>query len=346
MYITYQGKKMWKRGRKKVERCKIKRGVLKKIEKDLKKKVEGNKANYKESKMEKTIKQMQKMLTNYRTELVKELSGKYGFGWEEALAYLVSKEPVEEEKRGRPAKKVKTLVTKEQEVDAVIMEMLEDSDPLTKKSESESKSNDGEKLDAKAKKETEKQEKADAKAKKEAEKQEKADAKAKKETEKQEKADAKAKKETEKQEKADAKAKKETEKQEKADAKAKKETEKQEKAEKQEKKEPKAKKADAVVTITENSPKTVTPVKKNHVGGFPFKNQATEPAEAVTSKDEEDEEADEYEEIEFEGKSYFRTTDNVVFDKETERGVGTWNEETKQIDFEEEEEEEEEWINE
>ena len=294
----------------------------------MKKKVEGNKANYKESKMEKTIKQMQKMLTNYRTELVKELSGKYGFGWEEALAYLVSKEPVEEEKRGRPAKKVKTLVTKEQEVDAVIMEMLEDSDPLTKKSESESKSNDGEKLDAKAKKETEKQEKADAKAKKEAEKQEKADAKAKKETEKQEKADAKAKKETEKQEKADAKAKKETE--------------KQEKAEKQEKKEPKAKKADAVVTITENSPKTVTPVKKNHVGGFPFKNQATEPAEAVTSKDEEDEEADEYEEIEFEGKSYFRTTDNVVFDKETERGVGTWNEETKQIDFEEEEEEEEE----
>ena len=264
----------------------------------MKKKVEGNKANYKESKMEKTIKQMQKMLTNYRTELVKELSGKYGFGWEEALAYLVSKEPVEEEKRGRPAKKVKTLVTKEQEVDAVIMEMLEDSDPLTKKSESESKSNDGENSDAKAKNETEKQEKADAKAKKEAEKQEKADAKAKKETEK------------------------------------------QEKAEKQEKKEPKAKKADAVVTITENSPKTVTPVKKNHVGGFPFKNQATEPAEAVTSKDEEDEEADEYEEIEFEGKSYFRTTDNVVFDKETERGVGTWNEETKQIDFEEEEEEE------
>jgi len=29
-----------------------------------------------------------------------------------------------------------------------------------------------------------------------------------------------------------------------------------------------------------------------------------------------------------------------VFDKETERGVGTWNEETKKIDFEEDEEEE------
>ena len=97
----------------------------------MKNKVEGNTGRKNnEIKMEKVTKQMQKMLTNYRTELVNELSGKYGFGCEEALAYLASKEPVEEEKRGRPAKKVKTLVTKEQEVDAVIMEMLEDSDPL------------------------------------------------------------------------------------------------------------------------------------------------------------------------------------------------------------------------
>ena len=229
--------------------------------------------------MEKVTKQMQKMLMNYRTELVNELSGKYGFVCEEALAYLASKEPMEEEKRGRPAKKVKTLVTKEQEVDAVIMEMLEDSDPLglaTKKSENAaSEKSEGTTGEEKEKKKAEKKAKADAKEKKEAEKKEK---------------------------------------------------------------EPKEKKAEAVVTtITENSPKTVTPEAKTHVGGFPFKNQNQA---TVTSKDEEDEEADEYEELEFEGKSYFRTTDNVVFDKETERGVGTWNEETKKIDFEEDEEEE------
>jgi len=297
--------------------------------------------------MEKVTKQMQKMLMNYRTELVNELSGKYGFVCEEALAYLASKEPMEEEKRGRPAKKVKTLVTKEQEVDAVIMEMLEDSDPLglaTKKSEnaaSENSEGEGEeKADAKEKKEAEKKAKADAKEKKEAEKKAKADAKEKKEAEKKEKADAKEKKEAEKKAKADAKEKKEAEKKEKKEPKEK-------KADAKEKKEPKEKKAEAVVTtITENSPKTVTPETKTHVGGFPFKNQnqeTTKPAAeagAVTSKDEEDEEADEYEELEFEGKSYFRTTDNVVFDKETERGVGTWNEETKKIDFEEDEEEE------
>jgi len=215
---------------------------------------------------------------------------------------LASKEPVEEEKRGRPAKKVKTLVTKEQEVDAVIMEMLEDSDPLAlaaKQSENAaSEKSEGTTGEEKEKKKAEKKAKADAKEKKEAEKKAKADAKEKKEAEKKEK-------------------------------------------------EPKEKKAEAVVTtITENSPKTVTPETKTHVGGFPFKNQnqaTTKPAAeagAVTSKDEEDEEADEYEELEFEGKSYFRTTDNVVFDKETERGVGTWNEETKKIDFEEDEEEE------
>ena len=278
----------------------------------MKNKVEGNTGRKNnEIKMEKVTKQMQKMLTNYRTELVNELSGKYGFGCEEALAYLASKEPVEEEKRGRPAKKVKTLVTKEHEVDAVIMEMLEDSDPLALAAK-QSENVASEKSEGTT---GEEKEKKNAKEKKEAEKKVKAEEKEKKEAEKKAKADAKEKKEAEKKVKADAK----------------------------EKKEPKEKKAEAVVTtITENSPKTVTPEAKTHVGGFPFKNQnqATEPAEAVTSKAEEDEEADEYEELEFEGKSYFRTTDNVVFDKETERGVGTWNEETKKIDFEEDEEEE------
>ena len=150
--------------------------------------------------MEKVTKQMQKMLTNYRAELVKELSGKYGFGCEEALAYLASKEQVEEEKRGRPAKKVKTLVTKEQEVDAVIMEILEDSDPLglaTKKSEnaasenSEGEGEEKEKADAKEKKEAEKKAKAEEKEKKEAEKKAKAEEKEKKEAEKKAKADRK-----------------------------------------------------------------------------------------------------------------------------------------------------------
>src|SRR6056300_1163546 len=123
--------------------------------------------------MEKVTKQIQKTLTNYRVELVKELSGKYGFGCEEALAYLASKEPVEEEKRGRPAKKVKTLVTKEQEVDAVIIEMLEDSDPLVlaaKKSENAASEKSEDEGGEKEKKEAEKKAKAEDKEKKEAEK--------------------------------------------------------------------------------------------------------------------------------------------------------------------------------
>ena len=72
-----------------------------------------------------------------------------------------------------------------------------------------------------------------------------------------------------------------------------------------------------------------------------------EPVVAATAEDEDEEEADELaseaededmEEIkvtsfDFEGKKYARSPDNTVFDIETSDEIGTWNEETKKIEF-------------
>ena len=285
--------------------------------------------------MEKAQSQMKKVLMFYREEVVKELAGKYGFVEAEALAYLKSKEEKVEEKRGRPVKKAKTLVTKEQEVDAVVMEML--ADPL----------------EAVAVAEASEVKEAVTEKKVRAPKKKKADAPV--ESEASSSSDAE---ETAKSEK-----KVRVPKKKKADAPA-------------EANEVAAKPAPAPEPVKE-APKETAVENKTHVGGFPLKTQtqekkkpaalfvtkeatkeevikeaaakeaaakeaAAKEAAAAAATKEDDDEGEDYEEFEFEGKTYLRTTDNVVFDKETERGVGHWNEEEKQIDFEEESEDEEE----
>ena len=274
--------------------------------------------------MEKAQSQMKKVLMFYREEVVKELAGKYGFEVEEALVHLKSKETVGEEKRGRPVKKLKELVTKEQEVDAVVMEML--ADPL----ESTEKKSP---LDTVAEK-TEKKPRAPKKKKAEAQQPEAQQPEAPAEVQAEAPAEAQAEK-TEKKPRAPKKKKAEAPATEAAPAEA-------APAEKTEKK-PRAankKKAEAPGADAVTKPQETAVEKKTHLGGFLFKTQETK--EAVNAEVEEDEEADEYDEFEFEGKSYYRTTDNVVFDKETSRGLGTWNEEKKRIDFEVDDEEEEE----
>ncbi len=73
---------------------------------------------------------------------------------------------------------------------------------------------------------------------------------------------------------------------------------------------------------------------KVYVGGFPLKDQFQ--PKAPTEEEEEDEE---HEEFEHEGKKYYRTPDNVVFDTETLEAIGTWNEKENRIDELEEEDE-------
>jgi len=46
------------------------------------------------------------------------------------------------------------------------------------------------------------------------------------------------------------------------------------------------------------------------------------------------------EKFEFEGKTYCKTNDNIVYDPETSEEVGMWNEEEENLEYFEEEEEE------
>ena len=60
-----------------------------------------------------------------------------------------------------------------------------------------------------------------------------------------------------------------------------------------------------------------------------------EEPEELASEAEEEEETEEIKVtgFEFEGKKYARSPDNTVFDIETSDEIGTWNEETKTIEF-------------
>ena len=74
---------------------------------------------------------------------------------------------------------------------------------------------------------------------------------------------------------------------------------------------------------------------KVYVGGFPLKDQFQP---KTLENEEEEEEEEEHEEFEHEGKKYYRTPDNVVFDIETLESIGTWNEKENRIELDEEEE--------
>ena len=157
-------------------------------------------------------------------------------------------------------------------------------------------------------------EKVEKKAKKvdpakEAEKQKKADEKAAKEAEK----------EIEKQKKAEEKAAKEAEKQKKAEEKAAKEAEKLKKAEEK-----------AAKALTAPLPKVDKKKSKD----------LAPPFSKVDAKVEE-EAADVVRKFEHEGKSYYKSKNSGVIYNMEQEVVGKWNEERKEIDFEEEEEEEE-----
>ena len=78
---------------------------------------------------------------------------------------------------------------------------------------------------------------------------------------------------------------------------------------------------------------------KVYVGGFPLKDEF-QPKPKLPEPPVEEEEDEEHEEFEHEGKKYYRTPDNVVFDTETLEAIGTWNEKENRIDELEEDEEE------
>ena len=259
------------------------------------------------------MKQMKKMLEGYRDEVVKELGEKYGFEVEEAMKYLKGKEETAgEEKRGRPAKKTKKVVSKEQMVDAVVMEGLAEPHDNLKKDLSDGS------VGQKGEKEEEKSEEEVVKKKvKRVVSEDKEKTKADKEKAKAEKEKTKAEKEKTKGEKKPRAPKKKT-----ADA------------------------ADAADAGAAGAAGAAVKNKKTEVGGFPLKIQEGKKQEADANEvkenpiaEDDEEEEDEHEEFEFQGTKYYRTPDNVVFDTETLEQIGTWNEEEKRIEPVEEDEE-------
>jgi len=285
--------------------------------------------------MEKALKQMEKVMMVTVEAVVTKLAEKYGFEVEAGMACIKvegeEKKKKKEEKRGRPGKKEKAIVTKEQVVDEVIMAVLmaeeEKGGVDTATAEVVVAVENGK--DKVNPKEAEKKAKAEEKEKKEAEKKAKAEEKEKKEAEKKAKAEEKEKKEAEKKAKADAKEKKEAEKKAKAEEKEKKEAEKKAKADAKENKETETEtKADAAVVVV--VPLTTN---KTHVGEFPLKDNFQK------NEVKENDELEDHVEVEFEGKKYFKTNDNVVFDTESLDAIGEWNTETNVVEFYEEEEE-------
>ena len=290
--------------------------------------------------MDKCQSQITKMLEVLTQAVVQELSAKYNFDEQEALALVCQSKP---EKRGRPVKPGRKTVSKEEMVNTCIEMALSQEEEGGESSSSSEGNEDVKKTEvqvpvdaaAAAPVNTEKKAKADAKAEKELEKQAKADAKAQKELEKKEPKTKKA---------ADAK---EPKTKKAADAKEPK-TKKAADA-----KEPKTKKAaDAKESKTKKAAdakeRTPTPektTKPTHVGGFAFKEQdavvtVSSPKEkkASASKRADDEEDDEEDEIEcdeltYEGKEYLRTQDGIILDKETHDPVGTWDSEENDIVF-------------
>jgi len=229
-------------------------------------------------------------------------------------------------KKGRPKKEKKSVeVTGEEEEDLFATLIANAHPPLPKvepndqplekvepKEDAKEESTDlvepvaVEKVEKKAKKVKE------ADPAKEAEKLKKAEEKAAKEAEKQKKADEKAGKE----------AAKEIEKQKKAEEKAAKEAEKLKKAEEK-----------AAKALAPPLPK-VDKKKAEEKAAKPL-------AQPLVKVDEE--EADVVRKFEHEGKSYYKSKKSGVIYNMEQEVVGKWNEERKEIDFEEEEEEEEEY---
>ena len=268
--------------------------------------------------MDKCQSQITKMLEVLTQAVVQELSAKYNFDEQEALALVCQSKP---EKRGRPVKPGRKTVSKEEMVNTCIEMALSQEEEGGESSSSSEGNEDVKKTEvqvpvvaaAPAPVNTEKKAKADAKAQKESEKQAKADAKAQKESEKKE---PKTKKAADANEPKTKKA---------ADA-----------------KEPKTKKAADAKERTPTPEKTTKPT---HVGAFAFKEQdavvtVSSPKEkkASASKGEDDEEHDEEDEIEcdeltYEGKEYLRTQDGIILDKETHDPVGTWDSEENDIVF-------------
>ena len=71
------------------------------------------------------LKGVEKCVEKYVEEMLLKLSGKYGLELEEVKAYLKTEEGVEKkEKRGRPEKKAKKVLTKGGMVDDKIMELM------------------------------------------------------------------------------------------------------------------------------------------------------------------------------------------------------------------------------
>jgi hypothetical protein len=225
-------------------------------------------------------------------------------------------------KKGRPKKEKKSVeVNAEEEEDlfATLISNANANQPLEKvepnedsKEEAKEESTDlapplskVEKVEKKSKKVKE------ADPAKEAEKQKKADEKAAKD----------AAKEIEKQKKAEEKAAKEAEKQKKAEEKAAKEAEKLKKAEE------KAAKALAPPLPKVDKKKSEEKASKG----------LAPPLEKV------EEEADVVRKFEHDGKSYYKSKNSGVIYNMEQEVVGKWNEERKEIDFDEEEEEEEEY---
>ena len=236
------------------------------------------------------------MLEVLTQAVVQELSAKYNFDEQEALALVCQSKP---EKRGRPVKPGRKTVSKEEMVNTCIEMALSQEEEGGESSSSSEGNEDVKKTEvqvpvvaaAPAPVNTEKKAKADAKAQKESEKQAKADAKAQKESEKKEPKTKKA---------ADAKERTPT------PEKTTKPTHVGAFAFKEQ---------DAVVTVSSPKEKKASASKGED--------------------DEEDDEEDEIEcdELTYEGKEYLRTQDGIILDKETHDPVGTWDSEENDIVF-------------
>lgn len=253
-----------------------------------------------------------------------------------------------DKKRGRPKKAIKVVeIAPTEDLFATLVEdakaagemkaEMSDLSGSESDSESTSKKSPAEKEAAKAAKEAAKALKEQAKAEKEAAKALKEQEKAAKEAEKEA---AKAAKEQEKAEKGAAKAAKEAEKEA---AKAAKEQEKvakeQEKvAKEQEKAAAKAaKEAEKALKPKESKPKASK--KKTEEPVAEVKNLPELVAETEEDEDEE-EPTVAVEKFEFEGVTYLKSSNNVLYDVTSQDEIGVWNETTKSIELCEESDDE------
>jgi colicin import membrane protein len=238
-------------------------------------------------------------------ELVTMLSTKYEFDMEEALKYVEENVKIVD-KKGRPKKEKKVVeVSGKVDIFTTLVEGTESS---------ENKEETPKKMTKKAEKEAKKLEKETAKAQKEAEKQAKEEAKAQKAAEKLAKSQKEKKPRTEAQIAAFEKMK----------------------AKGEEKRKQKAleKEQGVVAPVTEPVAEVAAPVTE------PVKAAKTKKTKEVKTVVEETKEEVKVKKFEVNGKKYLKSSENILYDAETQDVIGKWNEDKKEIIFEELEEEE------